>query len=62
VLAEISSKVEIHSYPGKPDGKTLEGTYGLFLKFEGVNSKIKFLIRSTSFVFFFTAILGTKHT
>ncbi len=33
VFAEISSKVEIHSYPGEPDGETLEEAHELFLKF-----------------------------
>jgi hypothetical protein len=33
VFAEIYSKVEIYSYPGEPDGKTLEEAHELFLKF-----------------------------
>jgi hypothetical protein len=33
VFAEISSKVEVHSYPGEPDGETLEDAHELFLKF-----------------------------
>ena len=33
LFAEISSKIEIHSYPGEPDGETLEEAHELFLKF-----------------------------
>ena len=33
VFAEISSKVEIHSYPGELDGETLGEAHELFLKF-----------------------------
>jgi hypothetical protein len=33
VFTEIFSKVEIHSYPGEPDGETLEDVHELFLKF-----------------------------
>ena len=33
VFAEISSKVEIHSFPGELEGETLEEAHELFLKF-----------------------------
>ena len=33
VFTEVSSKVEIHSYPGELDGETLEEAHELFLKF-----------------------------